>query len=383
MQTQVKYCSKKQPVSDRIIPRSIIFFFFLIDTIIQSGSRGPNVQNFIQLWTNNLQTNFLKIRNVGSDKLKDIYNVIQNLFSMQYHKMNIDVSQDPILKIFFQNLHKSNLQDLHDLRFWILSLVYLTRMGALKDSTTSGGTDTLFETINNYSAFHELDPEDFILKGQHFGKYMGLSNNRARKDALYVMHEIFQYFAEMDFLIEINNDNDSIHQANNVRLDPKIREKFLKSYITKNKSVAKEMDQNQNRRMVFREFDNFFSNSSNNKVFFGPLLPYHANMSEIVVCVNENLEAIEIDPDIRSTLEKNTNLLFVKNIAIPEGFHWHCIIMPKIHHFNANGTLNAHVAYKIEHLEKLGYRVSIVQETRKNSVEKLTKNYVKSLLFQQ
>ena len=175
---------------------------------------------------------------------------------MQYHKMNIDVSQDPILKIFFQNLHKSNLQDLHDLRFWILSLVYLTRMGALKDS--SAGTDTLFETINNYSAFHELDPEDFILKGQHFGKYMGLSNNRARKDALYVMHEIFQYFAEMDFLIEINNNSDSI-PANNVRLDPKIREKFLKSYITKNKNVAKEMDQNQNRRMVYREIDNLNS----------------------------------------------------------------------------------------------------------------------------
>ena len=315
-----------------------------------------------------------------------MYNVIQNLFKMQYHKMNSiivddhNITKDPILKIIFQNVRKSNLRDLHDLRLWIISLVYLTRMGALKDSNS--GTDTLFETINNYTAFHELDSDEFIRKGKGFGNYMGLSDNWKRKDAPYVMQEIFQYFAEMDFLIEINNHSSSwnIQASNNVRLDPEIRKKFLKSYITKNTNVAKEMDQNQNRKVVFREIENFFS--SPNKVFFGPLLPYHASMSEIVVCVNENLEAIDIDPKVRSILQGNTNLLFVKDLDIPEGFHWHCIIMPKIHHYNANGTLNAHVAYKKEHLEKLGYRVSIVQETRKNSVEKLTKNYVKSLLFQ-
>ena len=118
---------------------------------------------------------------------------------MQYHKMNSiivddnNITQDPILKIIFQNLRKSNLRDLHDLRLWIISLVYLTRMGALKDSNS--GTDTLFETINNYTAFHELDSDEFIWKGKGFGKYMGLSDNWKRKDAPYVMQEIFQYFA--------------------------------------------------------------------------------------------------------------------------------------------------------------------------------------------
>ena len=290
---------------------------------------------------------------------------------MQYGKMNIDIAQAPILKTISQTLHNCDLKDLEDFRFWILSLVYLTRMGALKDFS---GTDTLFETINNYTEFQELNPSAIVWQGRYFAKYMGLSWKQ--KSTPYLMQEILQYFAEMDFLIEINNDS---NQAN-VRLDPKIREKFLKSYVTKTKHVTKnKIDLNQNRKVVFREIENFFSP---NQVFFGPLLPYHASMSEIVVCVNENLEAIEIDPDIRSTLEQNTNLLIVKSIPIPEGFHWHCIVMPKIHHFNSNGTLNAHVAYKIDHLEKLGYRVSIVQETRKNSVEKLTKNYVKSLLFQ-
>ena len=57
---------------------------------------------------------------------------------------------------------------------------------------------------------------------------------------------------------------------------------------------------NRNRQLIYQELVNYYSS---NQVFFGPVLPYHASMSEIILCVNKNGEALDIPSEFRSNLE--------------------------------------------------------------------------------
>ena len=111
------------------------------------------------------------------------------------------------------------------------------------------------------------------------------------------MHEIFQNLAELDYLLEMN-----FPEYNKTRLDPKIRAKFIKSYNSKF-DLDYYMDllkANRNRQLIYQELVNYYSS---NQVFFGPVLPYHASMSEIILCVNKNGEALDIPSEFRSNLE--------------------------------------------------------------------------------
>ena len=47
------------------------------------------------------------------------------------------------------------------------------------------------------------------------------------------------------------------------------------------------------------------------------------------------------------------------------GYHYHCIFMPKNHHYNQNGKFKGHAAYQIKHLKQLGYNVSVVPVRKK------------------
>ena len=111
------------------------------------------------------------------------------------------------------------------------------------------------------------------------------------------MHEIFQNLAELDYLLEMN-----FPEYNKTRLDPKIRAKFIKNYNSKF-NLDYYMDllkANRNRQLIYQELVNYYSS---NQVFFGPVLPYHASMSEIILCVNKNGEALDIPSEFRSNLE--------------------------------------------------------------------------------
>ena len=72
--------------------------------------------------------------------------------------------------------------------------------------------------------------------------------------------------------------------------------------------------------------------------------------------------------------------------AIPQssffitGYQWQCLVMPKSRHYSNSGNLSGHIEYKLDHLQKLGYRVIVMPDRTKNSVEKLTKENIKSLL---
>ena len=113
----------------------------------------------------------------------------------------------------------------------------------------------------------------------------------------YVIHEIFQNLAELDYLLEMN-----FPEYNKTRLDPNIRAKFIKSYNSKF-NLDYYMDllkANRNRQLIYQELVDYYSPS---QVFFGPVLPYHASMNEIILCVNKNGEALDIPPDFRSGLE--------------------------------------------------------------------------------
>ena len=106
------------------------------------------------------------------------------------------------------------------------------------------------------------------------------------------MHEIFQNLAELDYLLEMN-----FPEYNKTRLDPKIRAKFIKSYNSKF-NLDYYMDllkANRNRQLIYQELVNYYSS---NQVFFGPVLPYHASMSEIILCVNKNGEFASMQSEI-------------------------------------------------------------------------------------
>ena len=54
--------------------------------------------------------------------------------------------------------------------------------------------------------------------------------------------------------------------------------------------------------------------------------------------------------------------------------------MPKGRHYSPSGNLSGYIEYKLDHLQKLGYRVIVMPDRTKLSVENLTKENIKSLL---
>ena len=54
--------------------------------------------------------------------------------------------------------------------------------------------------------------------------------------------------------------------------------------------------------------------------------------------------------------------------------------MPKSRHYGKSGNLSGFIEYKLDHLQKLGYRVIVMPDRTKLSVENKTKENIKSLL---
>ena len=163
--------------------------------------------------------------------------------------------------------------------------------------TNQHGVNEFFNHVNQFRSFQKLNHEDFYKLQEEFANYIGLTNRVRSQTSQWVMHEIFQNLAELDYLLEMN-----FPEYNKTRLDPKIRAKFIKSYNSKF-DLDYYMDllkANRNRQLIYQELVNYYSS---NQVFFGPVLPYHASMSEIILCVNKNGEALDIPSEFRSNLE--------------------------------------------------------------------------------
>ena len=85
--------------------------------------------------------------------------------------------------------------------------------------------------------------------------------------------------SKMDFLIDLNFLDYSV-----TRLDPAIRANLIKSTPSQKPDFTGAQDQvftNRDRQLVSKELENFFG--SPQKVFFSPVLPYDADMHEIVL----------------------------------------------------------------------------------------------------
>merc|ERR1712150_57057 len=134
---------------------------------------------------------------------------------------------------------------------------------------------------------------------------------------------------------------------------------------------------NLNRQVLYQGFKRYFS-SKEKVVFFGPILPYYSEMSDILLCLDEDLQAIPIPQTYKSILEgKIQSLSDLKppeilrcfsdeNLYFAYNTNWYCIILPKEKHFNQNGSLKGHMKHKVKHLRKLGFKVIIVPEKQFN-----------------
>merc|ERR1719412_2810599 len=121
------------------------------------------------------------------------------------------------------------------------------------------------------------------------------------------------------------------------------------------------------------------------KVYFGPTLPHFGETSDIILCLNNDLDAMEIPKQIQNELKARKDI--VKPPIAKDGYDWHCIVMPKDQNITQqSGNLNGHWSMKVKHLEKLGYKVHSVGPKQSIQFERttnknVTKSNVKSLLI--
>ena len=188
--------------------------------------------------------------------------------------------------------------------------------------------------------------------------------------------------AELDYLMELDFPNYS-----GARMDPWIRNKLIQM-VPANilPGVMSVSEANQNRQVLYQGIQRHFSNK---KVFFGPILPYYAEMSDILLCVDEDLQAIPIPPTYKSILEEG-KIQSLSDLEPPQQIlpsfskkdHcWCCIILPKEKHFNQNGSLKGHMKHKVKHLSKLGFKVIVVPESDFKTKKVASKSYIKTLLM--
>ena len=145
-------------------------------------------------------------------------------------------------------------------------------------------------------------------------------------------------------------------------------------------AVAK--DPEKHRKYIFEALIHHYTPE---KVYFGPTLPHFGDSSDIILCLNNDLDALEIPKQFQNELKARKDI--VKPPIALNGYDWHCIVMPKDKHITQqSGNLKGHWSKKVKHLEKLGYKVHSVGPKQSMQFERttnknVTKSNVKSLLI--
>ena len=182
--------------------------------------------------------------------------------------------------------------------------------------------------------------------------------------------------AVLDYILELDYP-----QYSGTRLHPALRTMFINinNTVIEGRVVAK--DPEQHRKYIYEAL---MCHYSPEKVYFGPTLPHFGESSDIILCLNNDLDAMEIPKMFQNELKARKDI--VQPPLAKDGYDWHCIVMPKDKHVTQqSGSLNGHWSMKMKHLEKLGFKVHTVVykqyvEFKRTTNRNVTKSSVKSLL---
>ena len=258
----------------------------------------------------------------------------------------------------------------------------MSKMGIIQDTMVHN----LMSKVNEFHLFQDLtnslraddeDLKEFVKIGLKF--LLSISHleitdqdlSRQMQRQMSVQGELSQNIntlhslAELDYLIELDFPN---YSGN--RMDSCIRNKLIQMVSANIIPGAMSISEaNQNRQVLYQGLQRHFSSKD---VFFGPILPYYTEMSDILLCVDQDLQTIPIPQTYRLILEgklQSFSDLTPPTIlqSSPKKNHcWFCVILPKEKHFNQNGSLKGHMKHKVKHLRKLGFKVIIVPERQFN-----------------
>ena len=256
-------------------------------------------------------------------------------------------------------------------RCLIFILRSLLKGGYLKENLIN----TIFESANKFPGFveEEMDvkvcleflfslTETEIQSGRHL---VEVKSHEMKNSPMMTLNAI-KSLAEMDFLLKVN-----FPEYKGVRLDEMLRSKILQ--IDKYKPLPSNAREN----FLCDELRRFLGEKS---VHHGSMLPYKTT-HDIIFCVNDKVEAIEIPDDFISQLESRDEIV---KAPVIKNYSWYVVICPKWDHVDQKGKLLGSLKFKFDTLRKLGYEVVIVQPNKLlewSSKKELTFQDVKYIVY--
>ena len=239
--------------------------------------------------------------------------------------------------------------------YFINILLLMAKMGVVNDHVISD----LLRKVNDYKKFKKViysDNEDFstvcllfLLSLSSQPKVLQTvisksprTNKMLRIENIAAIHNL----AVLDYLLEIDYP-----QYSGTRLDPTLRAKIIKF----ENSMETKLESQKYCRSIHETIENFYTPEM---VYFGPTLPHYRNSNDIVLCLNDDLDASKIPCNFQDQLKISECI--VRPPKPEPGYIWHCIIIPENKNMTLSGTPTGDIMLKVKHLQKLSFEVSIV-----------------------
>ena len=231
----------------------------------------------------------------------------------------------------------------------------MAKMGVVNDHVISD----LLRKVNDFKKFKKVNYSDnenystvcllFLLSLSSQSKVLQTVISKSpRTNKMLRIENIGAIYnlAVLDYLLEIDYP-----QYSGTRLDPTLRAKIIKF----ENSMETKLESQKYCRSIHETLENFYMAEM---VYFGPTLPHYRNSNDIVLCLNDDLDASKIPCNFQDQLK--TSEYIVRPPEPEPGYMWHCIIIPENKNMTLSGTPTGDIMLKVKHLQKLSFEVSIV-----------------------